>query len=237
MRLRNIVSQRMMSLVRREPFSLDGVFCCVQCRPFKPLHYATPQIEDTVAFKTSPPRSYTTIVVYLIKTVHDKLLGATVIEQIACSPPIKANRVITTGFSHVGIVPDDAAGRRVFSGIRFPPPRSIHSGAAPYSPQSSSSALKTSIAKAGRGLQTGKRVNSRPALQWTCCVGDHDVRVAVVHQCLTDDTRWTCYGTSPAYGYPCVVGAPNSTAGLKFAEDLSQVGATSLNWGREVDPR
>ncbi|KAJ8867554.1 hypothetical protein PR048_031356 [Dryococelus australis] len=36
-------------------------------------------------------------------------------------------------FSHVGIVPDDAAGRLVYSGIsRFPPP--VHSGAAPYSP-------------------------------------------------------------------------------------------------------
>ncbi|KAJ8878304.1 hypothetical protein PR048_018881 [Dryococelus australis] len=48
-----------------------------------------------------------------------------------------------TGFSHVGIVPDDAAGRRVFSGIsRFPsPPRS---GTAPLT-QSSSSALMTSM--------------------------------------------------------------------------------------------
>ncbi|KAJ8867326.1 hypothetical protein PR048_031127 [Dryococelus australis] len=67
--------------------------------------------------------------------------GATVAERLARSPPTKANRV--TGFSQVGIVPDDAVGRRVFSGIsRFPPP--LHSSAAPYSLQSPSSALKTS---------------------------------------------------------------------------------------------
>ncbi|KAJ8883927.1 hypothetical protein PR048_015782 [Dryococelus australis] len=42
-----------------------------------------------------------------------------------------------SGFSHVVIVPDDAVDRW------FPPP--FHSGAAPYSPQSPTSALKTSI--------------------------------------------------------------------------------------------
>ncbi|KAJ8888581.1 hypothetical protein PR048_008073 [Dryococelus australis] len=56
---------------------------------------------------------------------------------------------VTPGFSHVGIVPDDAAGRRVFSGIsRFPPP--LHSGATHYSPQSFSSALKTSVLRAAQ---------------------------------------------------------------------------------------
>ncbi|KAJ8872669.1 hypothetical protein PR048_026280 [Dryococelus australis] len=40
---------------------------------------------------------------------------------------------LTPGFSQVGIVPDDAAGQRVFSDIsRYPPP--LHSGAAPFSP-------------------------------------------------------------------------------------------------------
>ncbi|KAJ8873917.1 hypothetical protein PR048_024753 [Dryococelus australis] len=53
------------------------------------------------------------------------------------------------GFSHVGFVPDDATGRRVFSEIsRFLPP--FHSSAALYSPQSPSSALKTSLLKAAR---------------------------------------------------------------------------------------
>ncbi|KAJ8895012.1 hypothetical protein PR048_000321 [Dryococelus australis] len=47
--------------------------------------------------------------------------GATVVEWLACSPFTMANRVQSpgrvTGFSQVGIVPDDAVGRRVFSGI------------------------------------------------------------------------------------------------------------------------
>ncbi|KAJ8897263.1 hypothetical protein PR048_002609 [Dryococelus australis] len=47
--------------------------------------------------------------------------------RLARSPPTKANRVQSpawvTGFSHVGIVPEDAVGRWVFSGIsRFPRP-------------------------------------------------------------------------------------------------------------------
>ncbi|KAJ8870813.1 hypothetical protein PR048_027112 [Dryococelus australis] len=61
---------------------------------------------------------------------------AAVAERLDCSPPNKAIRVQSPagspGFSHVGIVSDDAAGRWVFSGISsFPPP--FHSGAAPYS--------------------------------------------------------------------------------------------------------
>ncbi|KAJ8879375.1 hypothetical protein PR048_019983 [Dryococelus australis] len=49
-----------------------------------------------------------------------------------------------TGFSHVGIMPDDAFGRTGFLGdLSFPPP--FHSGTAPYSPQSPSSALNTSL--------------------------------------------------------------------------------------------
>ncbi|KAJ8890943.1 hypothetical protein PR048_010452 [Dryococelus australis] len=73
-------------------------------------------------------------------------------ERLACSPPAKANPVqnpgrFTPGFSHVGIVPDYDAGRRVFSGIpRFPAPS--HSCVAPYSPRSPSSVLKTSLLSA-----------------------------------------------------------------------------------------
>ncbi|KAJ8869158.1 hypothetical protein PR048_030726 [Dryococelus australis] len=71
----------------------------------------------------------------------------TVAERLPCSPPTKANRVlsparVTPGFSHVGIVPDDVAGRWVFSGISLPPP--LHSGAAAYL-ISPSSALTNSI--------------------------------------------------------------------------------------------
>ncbi|KAJ8878673.1 hypothetical protein PR048_019258 [Dryococelus australis] len=52
--------------------------------------------------------------------------------------PPKANRVRFPGgaaprFSHAVIVPSDAAGRRVFSGISHPSLPPFHSGAAPYS--------------------------------------------------------------------------------------------------------
>ncbi|KAJ8881253.1 hypothetical protein PR048_017729 [Dryococelus australis] len=44
--------------------------------------------------------------------------------------------VVTSGFSHVAIVPDDAAVRRGFSEfLMFSPPLLIHSDAAPYSPR------------------------------------------------------------------------------------------------------
>ncbi|KAJ8873954.1 hypothetical protein PR048_024794 [Dryococelus australis] len=53
--------------------------------------------------------------------------GATVAERLDCSPPTKADRVnprpVHSGFSQVGIMPDAAANRRVFSGIsRSPAP-------------------------------------------------------------------------------------------------------------------
>ncbi|KAJ8876675.1 hypothetical protein PR048_021122 [Dryococelus australis] len=51
---------------------------------------------------------------------------------------------IAPGFSHVGIVPDDTASFAAFLGnLPFTP--FLHSGIAPYSPQSSSSSLKTSL--------------------------------------------------------------------------------------------
>ncbi|KAJ8865858.1 hypothetical protein PR048_033381 [Dryococelus australis] len=58
------------------------------------------------------------------------LLEATAAERSARSHPTKANRVSIPGwvteFSQVGIVPEDAVGRRVFSGIsRLPPPPSF----------------------------------------------------------------------------------------------------------------
>ncbi|KAJ8873846.1 hypothetical protein PR048_024682 [Dryococelus australis] len=60
-----------------------------------------------------------------------------------------------TGFSHVGIVPDDAAGRWCFLGVLpFPPP--LHSGPSPYPPRF------TSV-----GSQ-GADVHSRPNLTHEC---------------------------------------------------------------------
>ncbi|KAJ8894276.1 hypothetical protein PR048_006889 [Dryococelus australis] len=78
--------------------------------------------------------------IFALKAVHDKMPlcnvlffssgnpGATVTERLTCSLPAKANRGslscrVAPGFSHVGIVPDDAVGRRIFSGISsFPRP-------------------------------------------------------------------------------------------------------------------
>ncbi|KAJ8870031.1 hypothetical protein PR048_029042 [Dryococelus australis] len=62
-----------------------------------------------------------------------------------------------SGFSHVGIVPDDAAGRRVFSGICISSPPLL-SGAAPYSPHSPSSALKTSMLRAAHISQLNSSI-------------------------------------------------------------------------------
>ncbi|KAJ8873696.1 hypothetical protein PR048_024528 [Dryococelus australis] len=56
---------------------------------------------------------------------------------------------LTRGLSHVVVVPDDAAGRRVFSGVsRFVPP--FHSGAAPHSPQSHPRRLSSQLLRAAQ---------------------------------------------------------------------------------------
>ncbi|KAJ8869586.1 hypothetical protein PR048_028578 [Dryococelus australis] len=75
---------------------------------------------------------------------------------------------VTPGFLHVGITPDDAVGRRGFSGISSsPPPPAFHYGAAPYSPQSPSSVLKTSMALTT--VQAG-RIASSPVAR--CKLGE-----------------------------------------------------------------
>ncbi|KAJ8873630.1 hypothetical protein PR048_024452 [Dryococelus australis] len=77
--------------------------------------------------------------------------GAAEAERIDCSPPAKAKPGsipgrATPGLSRMGIGPDDAAGRRVFSAdLPFPPPS--YSGSAPFSP---SLALKTSLLRAAQ---------------------------------------------------------------------------------------
>ncbi|KAJ8873599.1 hypothetical protein PR048_024417 [Dryococelus australis] len=68
---------------------------------------------------------------HVISPLRTHLLGV----RLAYSPPTKANRVQSPvgslRISHVGIVPNDAADRRVFSGdLQFSPP--LHSRAAPY---------------------------------------------------------------------------------------------------------
>ncbi|KAJ8867484.1 hypothetical protein PR048_031286 [Dryococelus australis] len=71
------------------------------------------------------------------------------------------------GFSHVGIVRDDYAGRWAFSGI--PPPLRPHSGATPYSLPSTSSALKTSVL-GDRVLDSSPGLDTDESLQFTSFV-------------------------------------------------------------------
>ncbi|KAJ8872592.1 hypothetical protein PR048_026198 [Dryococelus australis] len=76
-------------------------------------------------------------------------MGATMVERLACSPPTKANRVQSRPGHRMFASGNRAVGQRVFSWIsRFPPP--FHSGAAPHSTQSPSSALKTSLLRAAQ---------------------------------------------------------------------------------------
>ncbi|KAJ8866105.1 hypothetical protein PR048_033629 [Dryococelus australis] len=96
---------------------------------------------------------------WLSDVICGKGRQAAVDERLPCSPPTNANGVqppvgSSHGFSHLGIVPGVAAGRRVFPGISRLPPPPRHSGAAPYSRRSPSSALKTSLLRASPNLFT-----------------------------------------------------------------------------------
>ncbi|KAJ8873972.1 hypothetical protein PR048_024812 [Dryococelus australis] len=96
---------------------------------------------------------------YLLISLPQKI-GATVAERLARSSFSIPSRA--TGFSQVGIVPDDAAGRRVFSGIcRFPCPfipASLHTNL-----NHPTSALKTSP----KSLHSLYELNShRTELHW-----------------------------------------------------------------------
>ncbi|KAJ8881420.1 hypothetical protein PR048_017901 [Dryococelus australis] len=90
---------------------------------------------------------------------------------------------VTPGFSHVGIVPDGVAGRWVFSGISCCPP--FHSGAAPYSYQSSLSALKTSVARPTPHDSPDKTVGARLARQNLIPVA----RLFVIPGSSSDDSK------------------------------------------------
>ncbi|KAJ8868483.1 hypothetical protein PR048_030011 [Dryococelus australis] len=76
---------------------------------------------------------------------HVVIQGATVAEWLACWPPTKAIRIQSPAGSLRIFACGNRAGRCSWSAMQlvpFPPP--FHSGAAPYSPKSPSSALKTS---------------------------------------------------------------------------------------------
>ncbi|KAJ8867878.1 hypothetical protein PR048_031683 [Dryococelus australis] len=67
---------------------------------------------------------------------HNRFLGAPDTSTILAShlgEPGSTPRRVAPGYSHVGIVPDDPADRRVFPKKDLPFPPTMHSGAAPYS--------------------------------------------------------------------------------------------------------
>ncbi|KAJ8865663.1 hypothetical protein PR048_033183 [Dryococelus australis] len=94
------------------------------------------------------------LMTYLLMPGHIAPCGATVAEGLDRSPPTKANWGSTpdwvTGLSQVGIICRTMPLVGGFSrGSPFPP---LHSGAAPYSLQSLSSALKTSLLRPGSNM-------------------------------------------------------------------------------------
>ncbi|KAJ8865820.1 hypothetical protein PR048_033342 [Dryococelus australis] len=106
-------------------------------------------------------------------------VGAAVAERLDCSPPSKTNRIQSPAgslrFSHVGIVPDDAAGRWAFSGIsRFPRP------CIPVMPHSHliplSSVLKTLMLRAAKQNNTDTQNISKVGPSSVCTQETNRVR-------------------------------------------------------------
>ncbi|KAJ8865769.1 hypothetical protein PR048_033291 [Dryococelus australis] len=127
--------------------------------------------------------------------ISEQVLVTAVAGRLARSPPTEANRAQppgrVTGLSQVGIVPDDAVGRRVFSGIsRFPRP--FIPAAAPYSLRPPSSARKTSLLRAVQipSLTHSNQIDDAPLpLPFSCVLSGHLDRsclypsVGVEHLC------------------------------------------------------
>ncbi|KAJ8871885.1 hypothetical protein PR048_028225 [Dryococelus australis] len=120
-----------------------------------------------------------------------------------------------TGFSQVGIMPDDAVGLRVFSGIsRFSHP--LHSGAAPFSLQSPSSDLKTLLLRAAQ-------ISSLTHTHFQKCSLYRELRIVVKYVLLNISaktqlsspssllrTRNLCGESevSPCYSFLFILGSP-----------------------------
>ncbi|KAJ8868508.1 hypothetical protein PR048_030036 [Dryococelus australis] len=113
---------------------------------------------------------------------------ATVAKRLACSPPTKANRVqslgrTTTGISLLGIVPDDAAGRRVFSGVsRFPRPFIL---ALLHTHLSPSSALQTSLLRAAQISSLSSRYYGRACEHHGYVKGLHQSSLSLLYMVAT----------------------------------------------------
>ncbi|KAJ8897815.1 hypothetical protein PR048_003168 [Dryococelus australis] len=155
---RSILTATAERKIHYQPLSLeDATFCEYQEVPDstgsrEPRPYFIAQCHPFHIHHTPPPRQPTTTENPITRVKQDD--GLAVVWPAGpdfrlSAPPAsllashQSETGSTPGFSHVGIWLDDAAGRRVFLGdLPFPPV--AHSGAAPYSPQPPSSALKTS---------------------------------------------------------------------------------------------
>ncbi|KAJ8875843.1 hypothetical protein PR048_023745 [Dryococelus australis] len=101
--------------------------------------------------KTRRPTALSDTIITFENPEIRKHVGATVAEQLACSPPTKTIQVQSPAGSLRIFACGNRAGRCRWSAsflgdLPFPPP--FHSGAAPYSPLSPSSALKISTLRA-----------------------------------------------------------------------------------------
>ncbi|KAJ8883321.1 hypothetical protein PR048_015164 [Dryococelus australis] len=107
-----------------------------------------------------------------------------------CENPEADPDRVTVGFSHVGIVPDDAVGRRVFSGSPVSPALSFRR--CPYSPQSPSSALKTSMLRAAQISSLNHYANNSADEDYS---KSHLVRTFSQRQGFRQQTTYGAYAT------------------------------------------
>ncbi|KAJ8881014.1 hypothetical protein PR048_017487 [Dryococelus australis] len=105
----------------RNPSHYCGASCIVLRPRLSTLHHPPPpHLPSSGLYKYNCRRGGGGVVVRLLTSCRDE--------------PGSIPGGVTPGISHVGIVPDNAAGRRVFTGY-FPFPVPFHSGVAPYSPR------------------------------------------------------------------------------------------------------
>ncbi|KAJ8880030.1 hypothetical protein PR048_020652 [Dryococelus australis] len=129
------------------------------------------------------------VVRVLTNVAREAVHEAAVAERLDCSPPIKANWVqsttrVTPGFSKVGIVPDNVAGRWVFSGVSSFPHPCIPALLHAHIPLPSS-APKTSLLRADQifslaHTSSAKAWGSQCWFSWSAIVG-HTYSAALEH--------------------------------------------------------
>ncbi|KAJ8874949.1 hypothetical protein PR048_022839 [Dryococelus australis] len=134
-------------------------------------------------------------------------------------------------FSQVGIVPDDAADRRVFSGLpRFFPP--FHSGDTPYSPRFAPLALKTSIAHritSSHDVVGGQVVDYWWSVEFQCRGSPH-LHVVVW---VKDHPNFVTQEGIQMIGRACVCAIPFEDSDLRELDARSShTQQGTVEWGR-----